>query len=108
MKVIEDKLVSGAEAKAILKAREKEKELGYEQKNALESLNKHCKLSHTKAKEMETELRTIERLRERHITAIMDNMPGDPEDLRVLFAGDVISLSEDDKKAVLAVIKKFS
>jgi len=108
MKVIEDKLVSGAEAKAILKAREKEKELGYEQKNALESLNKHCKLGSAKAKEMEAELRKIERLRDRHVVAIMDNMPEDVEDLRVLFAGDVISLSEDDKKAVLAVVKKFS
>lgn len=108
MKVTEDKLVPAVEAKALLKTREKEQELGYEQKNALESLNKHCKLSTKKAKEMEEELRKISRLRDRHVVAVMDHMPQDMDDLRVLFSGDVISLPEEDKKAVLAVVKKFS
>lgn len=108
MKVVEDKLVTAAEAKAVLKAREKEKELGYEQKSALESLGKHHKLAPKKAQDMEAELRKIERLRDRHVVAIMDHMPQDMEDLRVLFASDVINLPEDDKKAVLSVVKKFS
>lgn len=108
MKVIEDKLVSAAEVKDLLKEREKEQELGYEQKNALDSLNKHCKLTPKKASEMEEELKKISRLRDRHIVAIMDHMPKDMDDIRVLFAGDVISLPEDDKKAVLAIVKKFS
>ncbi len=108
MKVVEDKLITAAEAKAMLKAREKEGELGYEQKNALESLSKHCKLTQAKVQEMEAELRKISRLRDRHIAAIIDNMPQDPEDLRVLFAGDVINLPDEDKKAVLSVVKKFS
>jgi DNA-directed RNA polymerase subunit F len=108
MKVIEDKLITAAETKSIIKAREKEKELGYEQKSALESLSKHCKLTPKRAEEMEAELRKIERLRDRHVVAVMDNMPQDMEDLRVLFASDVINLSEDDKKAILSVVKKFS
>ncbi|MFH1294411.1 MAG: RNA polymerase Rpb4 family protein [Candidatus Aenigmatarchaeota archaeon] len=107
MKIIEDKLVSAVEAKVLLKDREKEQELGYEQKNAFEALNRHSKLTPKKASEMEGELRKITRLRDRHITAIMDHMPKDLDDLRVLFAGDVVSLQEDDKKAVLNVVKKF-
>ena len=108
MEVKEEKEVTWAEAKRILEAKEKEKELGYEQKNALEHLRKFSKLTHKKSQEMLEELDKMERLKDRQKIAIINTMPQDMEDLRVLFANEVTKLSDEDKKKILSIVKKFS
>lgn len=95
------------EAKKILEKKTKEKELGYEQKNALEFLRKFCKLSEKDASELKEELSKIEKLKEKHIAAIMSFMPEDPDDLKLLFAHEIVTLSDDDKKKILSIVKKF-
>lgn len=107
MKIIEEKSVSYPEARKLLEKKEAEKELGYEQKNALEHLRKFSKLSEKKAKEMEEGLGKIERLKPRHIISIINIMPEDMDDLKVLFSSEVINLSEDEKKQILSTVKKF-
>ncbi len=108
MKVHEEKFISWAEARKILEKKEKEKELGYEQKNALEHLRKFSKLSEKKTNEMADELRKIGKLSEKQIMAIVNLLPEDMDDIRVLFAHEIANLSEDDKKKIISTVKKFS
>ena len=75
MKVHGEKFVSWAEARKILEKKEKEKELGYEQKNALDHLKKFSKLSEKKAEEMADELRKAGKLNEKQIMAIVNLLP---------------------------------
>ncbi|RLJ09950.1 MAG: hypothetical protein DRP15_01750 [Candidatus Aenigmatarchaeota archaeon] len=108
MKVLEERFVTWAEAKNILEKRKKEKELGYEQKNALEHLRKFTALPLKKVKEIEEELKKIERLKEKHIVMIINMLPQDVDELNVLFANEMITLSEDEKKQIVDTVKKFS
>jgi DNA-directed RNA polymerase subunit F len=108
MEMIDEKLVSWAEAKKILEKRAKEKELGYEQKNALEHLKKFSKTSASKVNEMIAELSKNERLKDRHIMNVVNHIPQNIDELNILFSNEIITLSEDDKKAILKVVSKFS
>ncbi|MCK4497074.1 MAG: hypothetical protein KAU24_02705 [Candidatus Aenigmarchaeota archaeon] len=103
-----EKFVSWAEARKTLEKKAKEKELGYEQKNALEHLRKFSKLSEKAMSEMVGELKKIEKLRERHIVSIVNMLPQDSDELRLLFANEIVTLSDEDKKKILSIVKKFT
>ena len=108
MKVKNERFVTWTRAKKILESKAKTKELGYEQKNALEHLRKFSKLTDKKMNEMAEELGKISKLRERHIVSIMNTMPSDMDEVRMLFSNEVVSLTEDDSKKIISVVKKFS
>lgn len=108
MDVKSEKFVSWTDAKKILEKKVKEKELGYEQKNALEHLRKFSRLTEKDTSEMVEELKKIEKLRERHIVGIVNMLPQDPDELRMLFANEIVTLSDDDKKKILSIVKKFT
>ena len=106
--VLKEKLVTDAEALELLKARSKEIELGYEQKNALEHLKKFCYLSKKQAMELMEKLREVEKLTERQIISIVNILPKDRDDLRVVLEKDYKNLSEDEKNLILDHISKFT
>ena len=105
MNVKDEKVTSWTDAKKILSESEKKKELVYEQKNALDHLRKFCKLTEKKYEKMVEELRGIEKLKERHIVNIINFLPDNQNDIRVLFANDRLVLTEDDKKKIIKIIK---
>lgn len=106
MEIKEERYISWSQAKKILEKKSKEKELGYEQKNALEFLRKFSKLTDKKSRDLEEELRKIERLKEKHIAALISMLPKDMDELNMLFANEVITLSDDAKKKILSLVKK--
>jgi len=108
MEIINEKPVSIVEVKKILEAKAKEKKLGYEQNNVLEHLRKFCKLSKKNAEQMIENLGKIEKLKDKHIMTIVNNLPEDLDDLRLLFTNERITISQDDKKKILEIVKKFS
>jgi len=108
MNVIKEEIVSFVEARKILETRAKEKELGYEQNNALEYLKKFSKLSMKKANEIFEALGKISKLKDKHKVNIINFLPEDMDDLRILFAHEIINLSEDEKKTILSTVKKFA
>jgi DNA-directed RNA polymerase subunit F len=108
MKVESEKTITWAEVRKVLEKKEKEKELSYEQKNALDHLRKFSKISEKTASEMVDELGKVERLKEKHIVSIINHMPQELEDLRVLFANEIVNLSEEDKKKIISIVKKYS
>ena len=105
MEVHDEKVTNWGEVKKILLIREKERELGYEQKNALEHLRKYCKISESKMNKMMYELKQIEKLKDKHIANIINFLPGNQEELGILFANDRIVLTDDDKKKILKIVK---
>ncbi len=106
MNIKDEKVVSWIEAKKILSEKEKNRELVYEQKNALEHLRKFCKIPEKKYEKMIEELKAMDKLKERHIVSIINFMPENQNDLRVLFANERLVLTEDDKKKILKLVKE--
>ncbi|MCD6403486.1 MAG: DNA-directed RNA polymerase subunit F [Candidatus Aenigmarchaeota archaeon] len=106
MEIINEKLVTDAEAKEILEKRSKETEFGYEQKNALEHLRKYVKIDAKKAKELYEELKKVEKLRERQIIQIINILPKDQDDLRVILQKDFNILDESEVNLILEAVKK--
>jgi DNA-directed RNA polymerase subunit F len=47
---------------------------------------------------------SIPRLKQRHITKIVDIMPKDLDSLKIIFSGEIITISDDDLKKILDVI----
>jgi DNA-directed RNA polymerase subunit F len=106
MEIKDEKVITDAEAKEILEAREKSGELKYEQANALKHLRKFCSLSKEKAEKLVEELRKIEKLRDRQIVAIVNFLPEDKEDLKVVLHKDYSSFTEDEITLILEAVKK--
>jgi len=106
MNIVIEETITDAEAKEILEKREKEGELKYEQKNALDILRKFSKVSLEKIKFLVEELKKIEKLRERHIAAIADFLPQDKDDLRVIFQKEYSSFTEDEINLILETVKR--
>jgi len=106
MEVKSERFVTSYEARKILKKREKDGELNYEQKNAFDYLNKFCKVPEKDIEALVQDLGKIEKLHERHIVAIVETMPADQEDIRLLFANERAVLSDDDKEQILKAVKK--
>jgi DNA-directed RNA polymerase subunit F len=108
MDLKDEKLITWAQARKILEAKEKDKEMGYEQKNAMEFLKKFSKLSEKKTSEMFEKLGEISKLKDRHKIMIINMQPSDLDEVRVLFAHEIINLSEDEKKKIISTVKKFA
>jgi DNA-directed RNA polymerase subunit F len=108
MNILSEKTISDVDAKEILENREKEGELRYEQKNALELLKKFVKLDKEKASSLSEELAKIEKLRERHIVAIINFLPEDRDDLRAVLQKEYSVLTDEEINLVLETVKKYS
>jgi len=106
MDIKDEKVISWFDAKKILAEKEKKKEMVYEQKNALEHLRKFCKLTDKKYNKMIEGLKSIEKLKDRHIVSVINFMPEKPDELRVLFANERLVLTDDDSKKILKIVKE--
>lgn len=105
--IVRENLITSSEAKEILKERKKEIELGYEQKNALDYLKKYDKLTLKKAKELASKLTEVKKLRERQIISIVNTLPQDNDDLRLILEKDYNILTDGEKSLILESVKKF-
>lgn len=108
MQVIKIKPVNMAEAKEVMVKREKEGELKYEQKIALENLRKFTRANAKDAKAIVTELEQVLRMSPEVLVQIINNMPKNPDELRLIFARERFSLKEDEIAKILSIIKKYS
>jgi DNA-directed RNA polymerase subunit F len=107
MKVIETKPVGMPEAREIMSSREKGKELSYEQKLAMEHLNKFTKLSAADAKKFLDELSVVLRMSEETKIQILNLLPKTPEELRMIFTRENFSLKDNEIKKILEIVKKY-
>jgi len=108
MEVKKETFIPCVDALKILKDREKQGELNYEQKNAFDYLNKFCKLDDKQTNALTEELRTVGKLLDRHIVAIADMQPKSEEELRMLFSNERTVLADDEKAKILEAVKKHT
>ena len=109
LKVLEETPLSTVEIKERLEKRKKrDKELSKKATKTMEYLNTFTSLKLKEAEDIKKKIinLNIPRLRERHITKIIDVMPKDMDSLKVLFSGENITIKEEDLKKILDVIKK--
>ncbi len=108
MKVLDVKAISMAEAKEILEKREKEGELGYEQKIALEHLKKHTRLSGPDAKKLSDEISSILRMSSETMAMIANVLPKTADEVRMIFARERFSLKEEEIAKIIEIVKKYA
>ena len=108
MKILEVKPVTMAEAKDIVMDRENDKELGYEQKLAAEHLKKFTKLKASEAKKFATDISDVLRMGPETLVQIVNLMPQNPDELRLIFAREKFSLKEEEIQKILEIVKKYS
>lgn len=107
MKTIGIKPVSTTEAKEIMLKLEKEKELSYEQKLALEHLKKFSKLKPSELKSLKDELNSIIRVSDETLVQILNILPKTADELRLIFVKEKFSVKEEEIKKILEVLKKY-
>lgn len=106
MEIKSEVTIPAVEVKKVLAEKGKDKELGYEQKITSDYLNKFSKISQTKLNKLETDLKAIEKLSDKHIAAIINLLPKDLDDLRVIFSNERLELTQGDKEKILEIVNK--
>ncbi|MFH0929221.1 MAG: RNA polymerase Rpb4 family protein [Candidatus Aenigmatarchaeota archaeon] len=107
MNVIDIKPVGMPEAKVIMSSIEKDRELTYEQKLALEHLNKFTILAPAEAKKLLEEISGVLRMSDETKIQILNLLPKNPDELRMIFTRENFSLKENEIKKILEIIKKY-
>jgi DNA-directed RNA polymerase subunit F len=105
MNVLDEKIITDVEAKELLGKREKETELKFEQKNAVEILRKFSNVEKEKIDKLVDELKNIEHLREKHIVAIANFLPEDKDDLRIVLHKEYTNFTPEEIEKILQIIK---
>lgn len=106
MKILKDKAIPDAIALKILEDRKRE-ELNYQQKNAYEHLKKFVKISSEQAEKLEEELKKIKILKDKHIAAIINFLPVDKEELKIVLHKDYNLLKDEEINKILEITKKI-
>ncbi|MBN2203237.1 MAG: hypothetical protein JW700_03575 [Candidatus Aenigmarchaeota archaeon] len=107
MNVIDTKPVGMPVAKKIMSGIETDRELTYEQKLALEHLNKFTVLEPAKAEKLLEEVSGVLRMSDETRIQILNLLPKNPDELRMIFTRENFSLKENEIKTILEIIKKY-
>ena len=113
MDVLEEKSVSLPEVADILKGKEKEYverevEMLYGQRRALDHSSKFSKVSSKDAVEMTSKLSEIDlTLSAERIIKIIDLMPKTVDDIRAIFAKERFKYTEDEIKKIIDVVDQY-
>ena len=107
MKVVNIEPVVMARATQVLERREKQGELNYEQKLALEHLRKFTKLTEKDAEKFIKDMSSIIKMSPDTLIQIANIMPRSADELRMIFAREKFSLKEEEIKNILDVVAKY-
>lgn len=109
LKIINETPISTAELKKRLEAiKKRDKELRNKATKTMEYLNTFTNLKPKEAEEIKKKIinLNIPRLKDRHVIKVLDIMPQDMESLKMIFAGENITIKQEDLNKILEVIKK--
>ncbi len=102
-----EKLATLAEVKNLLTKDEKEGNLTYEKRLALEHALQFSNLNITKCNKLITELLKMERISEPLAFKIAELLPQHPEEVRPIFAKERFTLEENEIKDIIEIVKKY-
>ncbi len=107
IEIIEERPLTMAELKLRLEEiKKRDKELNFRANKAREYLEGFNITDSKQAKEIEKKINElgIGRLKSKHIAKIIDMMPGNIDALRAIFAGDNVTLKQEDLTKILEVL----
>ena len=105
--IIESKPVSGSEVKKILEEYGEENELNYEQNLTLNHLARFERYSVEDAQEIYHKLTDEFNLRDKVAIHIVDLVPKDLADMRLIFAKEPTSTTPEDMKKILEMLEEY-
>jgi DNA-directed RNA polymerase subunit F len=106
-KGIEEKPITMGEVAEVISKKDPETMI-YEQKLALDHLQKFAKIKAKDTKKLVEEILALnEKFKSHHAVKVTDLMPKDEGDLKAIFAKERFTLSKDELKALLEVIGKY-
>ncbi len=108
MEVLSEQIITNAEARKILEDRIKNSELKYEQKNALSVLKKFTKGNLEKFMKMVEELKTISKLRDKQIVEIVNILPQDKDDLRLVLQKEYSLYTQEELDKIIQIVNPTS
>jgi DNA-directed RNA polymerase subunit F len=108
MKSIEEKAVSFTYAKEQLEKRKKDSELGYEQQNTLEYLEKFAKLSESDCEKLRKELEELNILSEKQIMELVNLLPSKEDLVKTILSKEKLEFSGENIKEITKILKKFA
>jgi len=93
----------------LAKIRKRDGELTFRGTKTEEYLNDFAKLSKKSADELISKLKGlgIARLKDEYIHKIIDTQPGSEDELKVILQGYTLSVSAEDVKKIVKVVKEF-
>lgn len=106
MNLLREELVPNAKAKGIIEGIGKPDDMKYEQKNAYDNLKKFVNVDPKKIEALVKELGNNQKLRERQIVAIVNMLPEDTEDLRVILQKEYSNFTQEEIKLILDLVNK--
>ncbi len=108
MKVVDEKTIAYSEAKELLTKRKKDTELGYEQQNTLDYLDKFSKLSESASEKLRKELEELNILSERQITELVNNLPTKEDLVKTILSKEKLEFSTEQVKEITKILKKHA
>ena len=103
----EGRIVPLAEVKSMLNADEKERELSYDKRVALEHAKMFAPLAPSKTKELVGRIAKLERVSVAHAVKIAEVLPRDVDELRPIFAKDRFTLEQEEIGTILEAVQKY-
>jgi DNA-directed RNA polymerase subunit F len=107
-KIIESEPISGAEVKETLEAFSDENELNYEQNLTLNHLARFKRYSAEDSKEIIEKLQeTLPNLKTKVAVHIVDLVPQDLADLRLIFAKEAYQPDKEEMEQILEILEQY-
>jgi len=105
--IVEEPISSVDLVEQLNEIKKKNKELGQKAKKTLEFLSAMDLPKPKEAKALKEKIigLNIPRLKERHISKIIDVMPGDMDSLKAVFSGENITIKQEDLNKILSLLK---
>ncbi len=109
MEITEQTPISVPEMKErIDEMKKRDKELNFRAKKVEEYLNNAPKTKTYKELKKELESAGVTRLRNKHITLIINILPTDIDSLRTILSGENLTLKQEDLDKILNIVKKHA
>ncbi|MEK6953432.1 MAG: hypothetical protein AABX01_00365 [Candidatus Micrarchaeota archaeon] len=108
MKVIEEKPISYAHARDLLAKRKKDSELGYEQQNTLDHLEKFAKLTEAESEKLAKELAELNILSDKQVMELVNNLPSKEDLVKTILSKEKLEFNAEQIKEITKIVKKFA
>ncbi len=108
IEILDEKPLAMAEVRHRLdEVRKRDKELNFRANKLSEYMETFSSLDVKKAREIEARINElgIARLKDKHIAKIIDLMPANMDALRAVFAGENVTLKQEDLQKILEALR---